>query len=113
MAATDMKQLHGDTKGMIGKIAQACPEMMKGFQSLHKAAEAGPLDLKTVELIAVGHAIIQQCTYCIAFHVKNALDAGASREEIMQVVSVSVTMGGGPALMYSTEVVRALDDFGA
>ncbi|MBS3735099.1 MAG: carboxymuconolactone decarboxylase family protein [Phycisphaerae bacterium] len=108
-----MKQLHNDTKAILGKVAQECPEMMQAFQSLHQAGEAGPLDLKTVELIAIGHAIIQQCTYCIAFHVKNALDAGATRAEIMQAASVSVVMGGGPALMYATEVARALDDFGA
>ncbi|MFP3938427.1 MAG: carboxymuconolactone decarboxylase family protein [Phycisphaerae bacterium] len=113
MAATDMKQLHKDTKGLLGRISKDCPEMMKGFQALHTAADEGPLDRKTVELVAVGHAIVQQCTYCIAFHVANAIDAGATREEIMQVVSISVTMGGGPALMYSSEVVKALDDFGA
>lgn len=113
MAPTNMKQLHSDTKAILGQVAQKYPGYMKGFQAMHKASEEGPLDLKTVELIAIGHAIIQQCTYCIAFHVKNALDAGATRDEIMQAAFVSVTMGGGPALMYATEIVRALDDFGA
>jgi len=42
---------------------------------------------------------------------KNAVDAGAGREEIMETIGVSVLMGGGPSVMYGCEALQALDQF--
>jgi alkylhydroperoxidase/carboxymuconolactone decarboxylase family protein YurZ len=43
--------------------------------------------------------------------VHDALHAGVSREEIMETLGVAVMMGGGPAMMYATEAVEALNQF--
>jgi len=51
--------------------------------------------------------------WCIAFHVKGALDAGASREEIIEACYVAVLMGGGPSMMQMGRVMKALDDYGS
>ena len=36
---------------------------------------------------------------------------GATREQINEMLAVSVYMGGGPSLMYAAEVLRAFDEF--
>jgi AhpD family alkylhydroperoxidase len=75
-------------------------------------AEGGPaLDMRTKELINVALAIVAQCQWCIALHVRHALDAGASRDEIMSAGFMAVLMHGGPALMYLTPLTQALDEF--
>ena len=51
-----------------------------------------------------------QCDDCIAFHTNSALKAGATKEEIIEVLGVTVFMGGGPALMYATHVMEAVDE---
>lgn len=88
------------------------PETMKGFKQLHQASMAeGKISSKNKELIAVGIAIAIRCEGCIAFHVKDALKAGATREEIIESIGVAVMMGGGPALMYGCEALQALQEF--
>ena len=88
------------------------PETMNGFQSLHKSAVAeGELSTKTKELISLGIAISVRCDGCIAFHVNDALKAGATHDEITETIGVSVLMGGGPALMYGCEALEALKQF--
>ncbi len=87
-------------------------ESMRSFQDFMKyVLEPGALDTKTKELIALGTAITARCKYCIALHVKTALEAGATRDEILEAATVSILMGGGPALTHVAEVKKALDEF--
>jgi AhpD family alkylhydroperoxidase len=72
--------------------------------------QAGALDPKTKELIAVALSVGSRCDPCIAFHVHAALRHGASRDELMEVLSVAVMMGGGPSLMYAAHVIEAMDE---
>ena len=67
-------------------------------------------DKKSKELIAIACAVLAHCEWCIAFHVKGALDAGATKEEILESTWVGVLMGGGPSLMYAQGVLKALED---
>jgi len=48
------------------------------------------LDTRQKELVALGNAIRAGNTYSIATCVKKALDAGASREEILKVLAFIV-----------------------
>jgi alkylhydroperoxidase/carboxymuconolactone decarboxylase family protein YurZ len=43
--------------------------------------------------------------------IKVALEAGASRDEVMSAGFMAVLMHGGPALMYLTPIRQALDEF--
>lgn len=90
----------------------AMPSTMAGFGSLHRAAMAdGALPSATKELIALAIGITSHCDGCIAFHVHDALKAGADREEIIEAISVAVMMGGGPAAVYGSDALTALAQF--
>jgi AhpD family alkylhydroperoxidase len=96
----------------MGDFGKASPDLMKSFQGLHHAAGSdGVLDAKTKELIALSIAIVVRCDGCIAFHVHDAIKAGATREEIVEALNVAVLMGGGPALMYALEAMDAVNQF--
>ena len=95
--------------GLLGKFI---PETMGAFSKLHKASAGdGALDSKTKELIALAIGIVVRCDGCIAFHVHDALQAGASQDEIMETLGVAILMGGGPAVMYAVEAMDALEQF--
>lgn len=49
------------------------------------------------ELIAVGISIVMNCESCLEWHIKQALDCGATESEIIEAVEVGIEMGGGPA----------------
>lgn len=101
-------------QGLIAELSSNLPGPMRAFKGLHKQATAdGALDRKTKELIALGMALSIDCGGCVAYHVKQALESGASREEILEAVGVAVMMGGGPAVVYGCEALAALDQFQA
>lgn len=101
-----------EIRASMKKLSKEIPDTMQGFMNLHKAASAdGELNTKTKELIALAIAITVRCNGCIAFHVHDALEAGASRKEILETVAVAVLMGGGPSVVYGTEAMDALNQF--
>jgi alkylhydroperoxidase/carboxymuconolactone decarboxylase family protein YurZ len=61
---------------------------------------------KQKELVAIGNALHARDPQSIALHVEKALDAGASHEEIMQVVTFII--GDKPLLNAIIELLRAL-----
>ena len=59
------------------------PDVMKAFSGIAQTALAPKaLDSKTKELIALGIGIAIRCDDCIAFHIKAALERGATPQEI-------------------------------
>ena len=94
------------------KMGAEIPETMKGFSSLHQASMAdGVLSSKNKELIALAIAIAVRCDGCIAFHIHDALETGASEQEILETIGVAICMGGGPAVVYGCEALTALEQF--
>ena len=109
---TDYAARRHELQGQMVKLGRELSGPMGGFGSLHRAATAkGALDTKAKELIALGIAVAVRCDSCIAFHVHDALAAGASRAEVLETLGVAVMMGGGPAAMYACDALSALDQF--
>jgi AhpD family alkylhydroperoxidase len=71
------------------------------------------LSTKHKELMALAIGVTQRCSGCIGFHVKALIKLGATRAELEEMLAVCVYMGGGPALMYAAEAVKAWDDLQA
>ncbi len=93
-------------------MAEYRPKLMGKVQAfMAEAMRPGILDKKQKELIALGMALTQQCHYCIALHVRSCKHAGVTLEEIMEVCSIGIMMGGGPVLTHMAEVERALNEF--
>lgn len=108
----DYKALTKDISEYVTELRKDIPETMNGFYALSKSATADRvLDKKTKELIALGIGVTQRCDGCIGFHVKALKELGASREEVAEVMAMSIYMGGGPALMYAADAMRAYDQF--
>ena len=101
-------------KDKLRALHRARPEMSKAFAALSGAArENGVLDVKTKEFVALGIAVADRCEACIGFHVAALIRAGASREEVADVLAMSVQMGGGPSLMYAAKALDAYDELAA
>lgn len=112
MAEQTYPEQYRHIREMMGTLGKEIPGTMQGFQKLHQAAASdGVLGAKIKELIALGIAITVRCHGCIAFHVHDALEAGASREEVMETIGVAILMGGGPSVMYGVEACEALEQF--
>lgn len=96
------------------ELENRIPETVTGFAKLQRHHSMdGVLPAKTKELIALGIAIASHCQGCVITHLYHALDAGVNREEILDVVAVSVMMGGSPAMIMAGVILEALDQYEA
>jgi len=97
-------------KTMLRALRGDTPIVMKAFSGLAQAATApAALDAKSKELIALGISVAVRCDDCIGFHVKAALDHGASREEVVETLGMAIYMGAGPSVMYATHALEAYE----
>ncbi|MEQ9257462.1 MAG: carboxymuconolactone decarboxylase family protein [Roseovarius sp.] len=106
----DWKAALAHTNSILQPFRAEHPGPAKGFRDLHNAALAeGALGTKEKELIALAIGISKQCNDCIGFHVKAAIAAGATRDEVAETVNVCVVMNGGPGYMYGVKAIEAYD----
>jgi len=101
-------------RSLMGRLSRELPGPIGAFGQLHTQAMAdGALSTQTKELIALGIAIAVRCEGCLAYHVYNCLEAGATRPEILETIGVAVAMGGGPSSVYGCEAFQALEQYTA
>ena len=94
--------------GGLAELKEEAPELAIGFESLMAPVFCeGELGIMEKELMAVAIAIYAKCEYCIAAHVYNAMNAGASGDQVLEAAGVAVAFGGGPAMAYTVTKVRA------
>lgn len=110
----DYAETYEHLNRLMTTLGGEAPDLMKAFGALHAVSVAdGALPAKTKELIALAIGIAVHCDGCIAFHVHDALEAGATHAEIVDTIGVAVMMGGGPSVVYGCEALEALTQFEA
>ena len=74
-----------------------------------KAFSNGELSKKNKELIAVGISVVINCEYCMEWHIKQAMDDGASEKEIIEAIEVGIEMSGGPGTVAARFALDVLE----
>ncbi len=109
---TDYLEMYNHLEEGLTELGREIPLPMGGFARLHKKSMAdGALSRKTKELMALAISITVGCEGCIAYHTHDAVDAGASRQELLETIAVGVLMGGGPGSIYATHALQAVEQF--
>lgn len=97
----DMKNL-----GKLKTLEANAPDAIKAFWAFDKAAmSAGAIPAKYKELMALAVAFTTQCPYCIEVHAKKAREAGASEQEIAEVVAIAAALRAGAAITHGTHAM--------
>lgn len=82
-------------------------ESMKAFWAFDKAAMAeGAVPVKYKEMMAVAVALTTQCPYCIEIHSNRARAAGASEQELAEVVVVAAALRAGAAITHGSHALK-------
>jgi AhpD family alkylhydroperoxidase len=85
-------------------------KVYKSFLDLErKTFSDGNLKKMPKELIAVGISIVINCESCLEWHIKEALNSGASEEQVLEAIEVGIEMGGGPATVSSRFALKVLE----
>jgi AhpD family alkylhydroperoxidase len=64
------------------------------------------------EFIAIGISVVINCESCMEWHIKQALDDGATEDEIIESIEVGIEMGGGPATASARFAMNVLEYYG-
>lgn len=92
----DRQRTSGDWNPLWDTLAAWDPEFVEGYLTLRRAAfREGPLPDKTKELvlIALNAATTHLYASGVRRHIQNALRLGATRDEILQVIELTVVLG--------------------
>jgi AhpD family alkylhydroperoxidase len=84
-------------------------KVYKAFLEMEdKAFSDGKLSKKFKEFIAIGISICINCESCLEWHIKQSLNAGATKQEVIEAIEVGMEMGGGPATVSSRFALKVL-----
>ena len=108
----DQQQLYpSSSKHIAEQRKKLAPQAAEAFTAFNKAVFAdGALDVKTKQLIAVAVAHVTQCPYCIRGHAKQAMQHGATKEQMMEAIWVAAEMRAGGAYAHAALALDAVAD---
>ncbi|MHC4993302.1 MAG: carboxymuconolactone decarboxylase family protein [Planctomycetota bacterium] len=99
--STDATTHYANWPAQIAAMRDAAPDITRGFGGMfQKLMGEGALSVREKELIA------------LAIDVEKAVQAGATREQILEMAGVVVTMQGGPGYTYVPKLLEALEALG-
>ena len=86
------------------------PEAYRAFLDFEsKVWKEGALPVKTKELCALTVAHVTQCPWCIDAHTGRAVRAGATDQEIGEVIFVAMAMAAGAAWSHGGLALQGLE----
>ena len=108
--ANETKEFFEKFKNDVAKMKQHLPDTVNGFAGLFgKVMTDSALSAREKEFVALGISVAQRRVPCIRLHVQKCLDAGATKQQILEAASVAVMMGGGPAYTHIPIVIDTLE----
>lgn len=112
--STNAQEYYERNAAAMKPVRESMPDTIKGFAALHQSVmKDGALSLAQKELIALSIGLALQCENCIYAHVRSAVTAGATREQVLEAAAVAVLMQGGPSYTYLPRVTEALEALAA
>jgi AhpD family alkylhydroperoxidase len=69
----------------------------------------GELTKRQKELIAIGISVVIDCESCMKWHIKQAVDDGASEGGIIEAIEVGIEMSGGPGTASARFAMNVLE----
>src|SRR5437870_3311410 len=75
--------------------------------------EPGKLDAKTKEMLGLAASMVLRCDDCVSYHIIQCKKEGVGDEELFEIFSVALTVGGSIVIPHLRRAVAFLDDLNA
>ncbi|MBI5969229.1 MAG: carboxymuconolactone decarboxylase family protein [Deltaproteobacteria bacterium] len=93
------KEAYGQVPDWAEVVSQIMPDLLGPWIEIRsKVIADGALSRKVKELILLGINLVRRYPSGVETHMRGALDAGASKEEIMEVIATSILSSAAPAM---------------
>ncbi|KAF5075374.1 Carboxymuconolactone decarboxylase family protein [anaerobic digester metagenome] len=107
-----LKEILENKKINEKRLEQEAPDLYNGFMAMasHYYKE-GSLSTKYKQLMSVTAAVATKCVPCMVISAKNAINAGATREEVMEAAAIGIKFGGASAYtIVRNNLLNCLDE---
>lgn len=75
--------------------------------------ESGSLDAKTKEMLGLVSSMVLRCDDCVSYHIEQCKKEGVTDEEMFDIFSVALVVGGSIVIPHLRRAVAFLDDLNA
>jgi alkylhydroperoxidase/carboxymuconolactone decarboxylase family protein YurZ len=106
-------KLHEESQGYRKALGEALPGAQKAHDTFRDEVYTDAvLSAKTKRLIGIAVAVKSGHLFPLINCTIQAVKLGATKEEVMESVSVAIAMGGNSAIEYGSHVVKVLQEMG-
>jgi AhpD family alkylhydroperoxidase len=106
-------ELNNERKELLDTFKRAAPDFMTvEYAAVDEAYKDGALRSRVKRLMALAIALRAGCTNCILAQTQRALEAGATKDEILETLFVVISMSGTTGIAESLRVIKFLDELG-
>jgi AhpD family alkylhydroperoxidase len=106
----DREQMRKFRAEMNEKVLAAGHLGIKRFFALdHQAYLDGALPAKTKEMLGLCASLVLRCDDCIGYHVDQCREAGVTRDELLEVFSIALVVGGSITIPHLRRALSYLE----
>jgi len=106
-----IEDFYGEVPFILKEISKDEKDFITSVQKLfHLMGSNKVFSPKETELFAIAGAVGHNGNHCLAFHIKQALNFGASEEEIFQVILIASLMGESSALAVGLRKLKKIEN---
>lgn len=103
----------GEVTESVDEFKKELPEAFAAQKTFNDAVyEDGAISTKIKRLMAMAIAVREGCPGCITYQTKLAVEAGATRDEVVEAASVAMSIGGTSANAWVWIVVQIMKELG-
>ncbi len=97
---------------MNKRILEADNRAVKRFFGVDTLTyEKGALDARTKEMLGLVASLVLRCDDCISYHIIQCKEAGVTDEEMFDIFSVGLVVGGSIVIPHMRRAVAFLDEW--
>lgn len=109
-----VKEFRQFRERMNQRILEADNLIIKRFFALDtQTYNAGALPTKTKEMLGLVASMVLRCDDCIAYHVIRCVEEGVTYDEMFEVFSVALVVGGSIVIPHLRRAVALLEELQA
>ncbi len=107
-----IEDFHDFRTKMNEKILAADNRAIKRFFGVDTLTyETGALDVRTKEMLGLCASMVLRCDDCVTYHLLKCKDLGVSDDELFDLFSVSLTVGGSIVIPHIRRAVAVLEEW--
>ncbi|MCO6461694.1 MAG: carboxymuconolactone decarboxylase family protein [Saprospiraceae bacterium] len=108
---SSIKEFNDYRSRMNDRIIAQDNKVIKRFWSLdNQTYQAEALDVKTKEMLGLVASMVLRCDDCIKYHLQRCHEEGITTEEIFEVLSVAIIVGGSICIPHTRRAVEFWDE---